>query len=363
MSFRVKIYGAGSAGNHLAHASRSLGWEVYLCDTDDAALERTRYQIYPSRYGKWDESVHLANARDVPRNIYDLIIISSSPDSHIKLALDALSEKPKAVLVEKPFCAPDLTDAEKFHKKSVDLETRVYVGYNHVAGLAAQKISNLISKQKRDQFLTMDVEFREHWAGIFSAHPWLSGPSDTYLGSWRRGGGAGGEHSHATNLWQHFAHTIGAGRVVEVTAALDYVRNGKIDYDRLCCLNLTTEDGFIGRVVQDVVTLPSRKWGRIQTDKGYVEFLIGSQPDADAVFWQNDTENRNELLIKKIRPDDFIQELKHIDQSIKSGAPSPIDHTRGLDTMLVLAAAHKSFREKRTIGIDYKKGYSTKALK
>ncbi len=30
-----------------------------------------------------------------------------------------------------------------------------------------------------------------------AAHPWLAGPQDSYLGFWRRGGGASGEHSHA----------------------------------------------------------------------------------------------------------------------------------------------------------------------
>ena len=40
--FNVKIFGAGSIGNHLAHASRSLGWNVTICDVDQAALDRTR---------------------------------------------------------------------------------------------------------------------------------------------------------------------------------------------------------------------------------------------------------------------------------------------------------------------------------
>ena len=31
---KVKIYGAGSIGNHLAYACRSKGWDVTLCDID-----------------------------------------------------------------------------------------------------------------------------------------------------------------------------------------------------------------------------------------------------------------------------------------------------------------------------------------
>ena len=50
---KVKIYGAGSIGNHLAHASRNLNWEVDVCDISKDALRRTKDVIYPQRYGKW----------------------------------------------------------------------------------------------------------------------------------------------------------------------------------------------------------------------------------------------------------------------------------------------------------------------
>ncbi len=56
---KVKIIGAGSIGNHLSNASRALGWSVDLIDTDPKALERTRTQIYPSRYGTFDQAIRL----------------------------------------------------------------------------------------------------------------------------------------------------------------------------------------------------------------------------------------------------------------------------------------------------------------
>ena len=36
--------------------------------------------------------------------------------------------------------------------------------------------------------------------GYFKAHPWLSGPNDSYLGFKNRGGGALMEHSHGLHL-------------------------------------------------------------------------------------------------------------------------------------------------------------------
>ena len=35
---RCKIIGAGSIGNHLAHASRVMGWEVVVCDSSKESL-------------------------------------------------------------------------------------------------------------------------------------------------------------------------------------------------------------------------------------------------------------------------------------------------------------------------------------
>jgi len=211
---------------------------------------------------------------------------------------------------------------------------------------------------------TLDVEFREHWGGIFAAHPWLSGPEDSYLGFWKRGGGASGEHSHAINLWQHFARALGAGRIGEVTASLDYVKTDRVDYDRLCLLNLRTEAGLVGRVVQDVVTAPPRKWARIQGDDGYVDLSIGFEPGRDAVAWQIADATPGNVTIEKTRPDDFIAELRHIEAVLEGRDDSGILRLdRGLDTMLVVAAAHVSAAEGRRIAIDYNAGYRPDALR
>jgi predicted dehydrogenase len=190
---------------------------------------------------------------------------------------------------------------------------------------------------------TLDVEFREHWGGIFAAHPWLSGPSDSYLGFWRRGGGASGEHSHAVHLWQFFAHATGAGRVAEVQATLDYVNDGKVDYDQICLMQLRTENGLIGRVVQDVVTQPPRKWARFQGNLGFAEWHCGNPAGADVVR-VGVGDALEEEIFEKDRPDDFIQELQHLEQVLDAGssAVSALSLERGLEAMEVIAAAHES---------------------
>jgi predicted dehydrogenase len=348
-------------GNHLANAARRLGWDVVLCDEDAAALERTRTAIQPSRYGAFDDAIDLRLSRDVPWHGFDLIAIGTPPDSHVPLALQALEGKPRAILVEKPVCGPDLAGAEELRQRAAAQGVAVFAGYDHVVGEAPRAAA---AAAARLDPITLDVEFREHWAGIFAAHPWLDGPSDTYLGYWRRGGGASGEHSHATNLWQHLARCAGAGEVERVSATLDYVVDGAADYDRLGLLHLVTSGGLAGRVVQDVVTSPPRKWARLQGRDGFVDLAIGHQPGRDLVRWQTGGAETLERVVEKTRPDDFIAELAHIESALAGDpAASPIHLERGLDTMLVLAAAHRSAELRRSVRIDRSAGCTPEALR
>lgn len=362
--YSVKVLGAGSIGNHLSHASRSLGWSVDLCDIDPAALARTRDQIYPARYGKWDEAIRLFESKDAPTGGYDLILVGTPPDSHLALAEAAARERPKAILVEKPFCTPDLDGAQALVETAREHGVAIFTGYDHVVGKASEEFGRAVAAGALGPIETLDVEFREYWGGIFAAHPWLNGPADTYLGFWRRGGGASGEHSHAANLWQHFAHALGAGRIIEVAAMMDFVDDGQVNYDKLCVLQVRTESGLVGRIVQDVVTSPPRKWARAQGRDGYAEWHCAFKPGVDAVLRGNGKGQNDEKLFEKTRPADFIQELQHIAASLAGDpAASPISGTRGLDTMLVVAAAHKSVNERRTVAIDYSAGYRPAALK
>jgi predicted dehydrogenase len=352
--YKVKIYGAGSIGNHLGHAARVLNWEVDICDIDKKALDRTRHEIYPARYGSWDEGINLYTSDAAPRGGYDLVFVGTPPDSHVDLAISAIQEGAKAVLLEKPVCGPGRERVKELSDLAAAKNVHTFVGYDHVVGDATKKVEEIAGSGALGDIQTLDVEFREYWGGIFAAHPWLDGPADSYLGYWQRGGGAAGEHSHAINLWQHLAHIIGAGRVTRVNADAEYYSDGTVEYDKMCMMNLTTENGLLGRVIQDVVTAPPRKWGRIQGSKGFVEWNFGIKPGLDQVIWNIDNKGEEVFDVQKTRPDDFIAELRHI-EGVLSGSigKSPISLERGLDTMAVISAAHQSAREQRSIETNY----------
>ena len=363
--YKVKIYGAGSIGNHLAYACRSKGWETVICDVDPEALRRTREDIYPARYGNWDPEIKLT----IPDNLHDkdvdLVIIGTPPDSHINLAISILKRNPpRVLLIEKPLCTPSLEGAREFFELAGSTGTFVCVGYNHTMTDNTRRAEEILAKNIIGTPISISARFREHWGGIFSAHPWLAGPQDTYLGFAARGGGASGEHSHAMNIWQHFAHLAGMGRIVEVSAMMDMVDDGVVKYDRVCFLNVRTEKGLVGDIAQDVITEPAKKILRVQGSEGFLEWYVNIDGGHDALRYSDGKGGVKEELIPKTRPDDFKGEINNIESILagKTGADSPIALNKGLDTMMVVAAAHISHNCRKTVKINYQAGYGLDAI-
>jgi len=330
---KIKVVGAGSVGNHLSNAARQLGWSVDMVDTDPEALERTRTQIYPSRYGKWYEGIDLFLKGREPFGGYGIICIGTPPDTHVELAQDALLERPNAILIEKPLCCPDLVGMDELLEDADEARIPVFVGYDHLVSPMVDKVVDVVMGGLIGDVVTIDVEFREHWGGILRAHPWLSGPHDSYLGFSERGGGASGEHSHALSMWQHLAHAAGAGIITMVSAMMKFVD----DYDQVCAMNLVTENGLMGRCVQDVVTDPPRKWARIQGTDGFVEWH--GSATAERIVGRYVGGHEFDRTVEKTRADDFVRELTHV---ARLPILSPISLGRGAHAMRVLAAAHHS---------------------
>jgi predicted dehydrogenase len=336
-----------------------------MCDVDPEALKRTREYIYPSRYGQWDSAIRLSPLAALSREKFDVVIIGTPPDTHLSLAAQVLErDPPQVLLIEKPLCTPSLYGMQKIVDLQRASRSFVAVGYNHTLTENSRRAGRILEQDSFGDPITISARFREHWGGIFGAHPWLSGPQDTYLGFSERGGGASGEHSHAINIWQHFAHFVGAGKIVEVSATLDVVSDGAVNYDRICLMNVRAESGLVGDIVQDVVMAPAQKSARIQGTSGFLEWIVNLDGNHDALRYGDGKGVLKEEVIEKSRPDDFKGEINHLEDILngEERAGSPISLERGLETMLVIAAAHVSHRSKRPVRIKYDRGYTPEAI-
>ena len=363
---RVQILGAGSAGAHLAQACRRSGAKVAICDIDPDALHRFEHDIYPSRYGAWDTGIDLRQSMD-DKTTWDLVVIATPPDSHLPLAREILvGGKTRALLIEKPLGPPDLEEILHFRVLCDDRDVKTFVGYNHVLTHSASQLEGWLRERDLGEPLQLCVSFKEHWQGIFDAHPWLAGPEDSYLGYVTRGGGGCCEHSHAINAFQHVCRSLGAGagRISQVSCEMSFVDDGRLRYDRIAQMNVVTEGGLVGSIHQDVITWPPSKQVLCQFSNGQLRWTVNKRDGVDTIerFRGSDHE---ELEMEKTRPDDFFPEVQHIQRVLEGEQDyptSPIHVQRGIDTMLVICAAFKAHRTRRCVGIDYGASSSESAL-
>jgi len=136
----------------------------------------------------------------------------------------------------------------------------------------------------------------------------------------------------------------------------DYVKENGADYDRQCLLNLKTEKGLVGRVVQDVLTDPKKKWVDLRFENGSVEWWNDVTKTTDEVIVNVRGKEQQKIVIEKTRTEEFLKEAQHI-ADLLSGkikiSDSPIRFERGMETSVVLAAAHESYAKRLTMKIDY----------
>lgn len=348
---KVKIIGAGSIGNHLAQASRRIGWEVTVVDTDLKSLVRMREEIYPKRYGAWDDEIKLFLAGEEPKGGFDIIMVGTPPDVRMKVAIEALKEKPRLLHLEKPLYTPDGSEFLGFQmaRREHDLITKVTVGYNHAVSKSVREMVSMIEKGMIGEVLTIDVEFRECWQGILDAHPWLSEPSDSYLGHWQRGGGAAGEHSHALHLWIYLASVLslsGWGEIFNVKAMFSIKKGSNYEYDEVAMFLLSTKFGKIGHVVQDVITYPAKKWARLQGTRGYIEWHCNGTPIGDLLRYKLQGATETEKVFVKTRQDDFYEEMLHYDDLLSERVrfcDSPLQLWYGRQVMSTIYRAFNSY--------------------
>lgn len=320
MSSNVAIIGAGSIGNHLAYSCRKLGWNVDVFDTDITALNRFKSDIYPSRYGIFDEVIKLRAMSEFgvsQAGAYDVILIGTPPDTHYSVLLKALEFNPKVLMIEKPITGPDKNQIEKlreiFHNNP---QTTFLCGYNHKVNIATKVAEQLVRDLMGRDFVSLEVDWQESWIGILKAHPWLENHNSSYLGFYKRGGGALFEHSHGLDIWLHFSRILDLGSVdaVSANASFENDESGNPQYDRSIEINLKTTRNFKGRVRQDVTTLPSKKQVEILSKLhklviGFNDHVLGDfvllteLSTGDEVF---------RLSVEKSRPFDFDLEIHEI---------------------------------------------------
>ena len=352
----AKVVGAGSIGNHLTHALRTLGVRVTIVDVDSEALERTRNVIYPERYGAFDEAITLAHPNEIGDRSFDICVIGTPPDTHLALAAAELRRGHRAVLIEKPLAPRGEKELSDFVDAADAGTTRVLVAYNQRLKHNTAEFLKRAQDKALGSLVSVSGRMREDWSGILKAHPWLADATESYLGHTERGGGALYEHSHATDFALFIAHALGAGRPETVAAELDVVEHDTGSYDREARLAITTSSGTPVDVVQDLFTWPAEKSLVATFTNGSLRWEMHGDHDLIGVSIAGKDDET--VSFSKTRPDDFLPEMTHVVGLLESNQAdvSPLDLSEALHTSWTLEAAMVSHETGHTAPVRHHAG-------
>ena len=315
---KARIFGAGSIGNHLSNALRKLKYEIELVDIDKSALDRTKNEIYPSRYGKWDNKIKLLTSPS--EDFVDLEIIGTPPDTHANILLERLKQnKSRYWLVEKPFTIPSNKHIKELEKKIKNYKDSIFVGYNHSVSPAFRSLMDDLNKTNKPNKISCTWE--EHWGGIFNAHPWLDGPKDSYLGFKNRGGGALMEHSHGIHLLTILFEIFNLK--IDELIPLVFLDKHK-NYDKKTYVSFEFMNSeVLSYYSTDVITKNVKKSLEIETEHEVFSLTFGSENGTCDTYIKKKKSNEIIKNFRKTRADDFIYEMKLIDDLIQNKRRDP----------------------------------------
>lgn len=341
-NIKGKIVGAGSIGNHLCYAARSLGWEITVTDIDQVALNRMQCEIYPSRYGAWDTDIQMLNPEGEKINskdfIYDIVFICTPPDSHLKVASEQLfKHEPKYLFIEKPISSPNSTDElKKLKLQANKIGTKILVGYNHRLTPNTKYLVQKIQNNSFGQIKFLRANFRENWEGILKAHPWISGLESTYLGNISLGGGALFEHSHGLDLFLYISKICSLELPKISSISTSRMNSDQLDYDENSICIFEFNKNILGIVEQNVFTRPGVKMLEIEFEDVSVKWFTNST-NAGVEITDPEGKVLDSLIYNKKRSDDFQPQIQHINDLISGSefySPIAISETESTQSYL-----------------------------
>ncbi len=353
---KILIYGAGSIGNHYANGFVERNHDVFVTDISEISLDRMKKDIYPSRYGSWNNSITLVNYNDIKNLSADVVLIGTPPSSHLNLCIQSFNfHNPKIIHIEKPICTPDLSNLPNVIERANKMGVILLNGYNHNLTKNVIAAKEIIKKFKFGKPLIMNSNVNEHWGGIFNAHPWIKNLKDTYLSNYNSGGGAMCEHSHGINLWQTFSEFLEMGKIKDLSCFLVFEENKDYIYDSIMQINVQSDNGLIGNISQDVVTVPHRKNLEIIFENGYINIINNFEQNLDRIeYFIN--EKLQKIDFPKSRKDDFLGAIKNIERSFleNKNNEKSMDFNCAVETMFIIKSSLESNKLKKRVDVSYK---------
>ena len=304
----VLIFGCGSIGAHHANASRRLGYEVLITDTNKKQFIFFKNKLYPGRYKQWDRKIKFINYEEVYKLQinFNLIIVGTSPINHIPVLLKCYKKLNfNKILVEKPLC---IYNQDHNVLKKILNDKRVYCGFNHTLSESVNFIFKTLKRKQLGRIKSVKITWKEDFENVMKAHPWVKSLSDSYLSNTEAGGGGLHEYSHAAHLLMNIKEILFRKSQINIDSKIVFKKIKKTYYDYISNLAFKIKDCSFELKIN---TLANPDIKEI--------LLVG---DNGSLLWSRVMSNATEKVkicidkrlitksFKVARPDDFTNQIK-----------------------------------------------------
>jgi len=305
----ILIFGAGSVGTHHANAARTLNCNVLICDINFSKFKYMKNNLYPKRYGNWDNKIKFISYQDVleTNNIYDLIIIGVPPKNHLILLKKCFVYlKFKKILVEKPLCV--FNQSFSFIKRQ-KYKNKIYCGFNHSISKSFLFLINLILKKKIGKIKNIEINWKEDFKLILKAHPWIKSLKQSYLSNLNKGGGGCHEYSHAVHLAIIFKNILFKNKI-QISQSIVYKKKKNLYYDSVAQITFKDKLRSINLNI-DTISNPCQKNIKLFGDKGTIFWERKIEKNYEKIEIRK-SKNLDYKFFKLTRRDDFINQIRSL---------------------------------------------------
>lgn len=334
MSKTILIFGAGSIGNHMAHAARKLKLNVYITDIRNHSLILMKKVVYKKRYGAWDNNIKVIEYKNVfnLKNYFDLIIIGTPPKSHIKVFLKIKKNlKYKKILIEKPLTNFDNNLKILINNKR-SIINKVFIGYNHSISKSFLFFIKLLKQKNKSELNEINVQWKESWKKIMDAHFWLKKLNKSYISKTREGGGALHEHSHGLHILIIIL-MIFKIKIKKIKKNIFF--NKKLKYDESVNLDFI-ENNILINYNTNLISCNIKKEVTVSGNNFSISWINNFKNNYDAVIFYNNNINKI-YKFKKTRASEFQNEIKYLlNIKNKDTMKSNLNISHGIEVMKLI---------------------------
>lgn len=327
---RALIIGGGSMGQkHLVGLIKCDIKDVGVVDSDASKLRDVgnKYNV-----------VGFRNISDALEQSWDMALICTPPESHVRIALKLINKK-IPVFIEKPL-SHNLRDVGALVRKVKINNIPLMIGFNGRFHPQAKKIKELLRKRILGKIWHIRIEYGQY---LPDWHPG-SDYRRSYSAQKKFGGGIVLDDIHDIDLLMWLF-----GRITKISGVTEKLSNLQIDVEDWASIIVWFKKGVIGEMQVDYLQRELTKVVKIIGENGTILWDVVR---GELKCFTVKTKRWKQFKFRKWNlQQTYFNEIAHFVDCVKKRRQPDIDVDSGSETLRIALAAKKSARLQKVINI------------